>query len=370
MTTLRSQEPQPLLAADPPRRIAVFRALRLGDTLCAVPALRALRAACPDAEVTLVALPWARRLLGRLDRYVDRLAAFPGWPGLPERSTQTARLPAFLQRMQRRRFDLAIQLHGSGQTTNPLVSLFGARRTACFVGPGSWAPDPALAVAWPERGRETDRLLTLMRRLGAPARGSGLEFPVLREDREALCAAPGAAALEPGGYACLHPGAGDPAKRWEPKRFAAVGDALAARGLDVVLTGTEAEAPIIRAVAAAMRTPALDLAGPMGLGALAALLSDARLVVCNDTGVSHLAAAVGAPSVVVFLKADPERWAPADTMLHRVVYDARSCPTRAPGAEPVGAACAHGVEARHVLARAELLLEATMPPLPAAGVAV
>jgi len=72
-----------------------------------------------------------------------------------------------------------------------------------------------------------------------------------------------------------------------------------------------------------MQSPSLDLAGLTSLGALAALISNARLVVSNDTGVAHIAAAVQTPSVVLFLASDPNRWAPQDHTLHKVV-------TRAP----------------------------------------
>ncbi len=72
-------------------------------------------------------------------------------------------------------------------------------------------------------------------------------------------------------------------------------------------------------VARRMRYGALDLAGRTSLGAMAALLGDAALVVSNDTGVSHLAAALRVPSVIVFLASDPLRWAPLDRALHRVV---------------------------------------------------
>jgi ADP-heptose:LPS heptosyltransferase len=297
----------------------VFRALQLGDMLCAVPALRALRAAMPGAEITLIGLPWAAAFAGRFRAYVDAFAEFPGFPGLPEREPEVERFPAFLAAMQARRFDWAIQLHGGGTLSNPLVALLGARRLAGFVSPGAYCPDRATFLPWPERGLEVRRLLQLAEFLGAPSRGEHLEFPIDADDERALRGLPGAADLEPGSYVCIHPGASVPERCWPVEHFADVARRLQRLRLRVVLTGTAAEAELTRTLARSLPAACLDLAGRTGLGALAALLRDARLLVCNDTGVSHVAAALGTPSVVISTGDNPDRWAPADGRRHRVL---------------------------------------------------
>ncbi|MFM8322530.1 MAG: glycosyltransferase family 9 protein [Chloroflexota bacterium] len=301
------------------QRIAVFRALQLGDSLCAVPAWRALRGAFPQAHITLIGLPWAQGFVHRFSHLFDDFVAFPGLPGFPERSPDLYEFPFFLGRVQRRQFDLALQMHGDGSLSNSLVGLFAARFSGGFYLPGAFQLDPDLSLPYPQHEPEVWRHLRLVERLGLPLRGDGLEFPLFAEDRRALAALPGAAALQPDRYAVLHPGARAEQRRWPAENFARVADALAERGLAVVLTGAPSEAPLTRAVSARMHVPAIDLAGATSLGGLAALLDGARLLVSNDTGVSHLAAALQTPSVVLYLASDPERWAPLDRRRHRVV---------------------------------------------------
>jgi ADP-heptose:LPS heptosyltransferase len=306
-----------------PQQVAILRALPgLGDMLCTVPALRALRAALPGASVTLIGLPWARTIVARFPMYLDDFLPFPGYPGLAEGDGDPREVVAFFVAAQERRFDLALQMHGSGGVTNPIAALLGARHTAGFYEPGHYCPDPDRFIPFLWHEPEVCHHLALLRHLGIPDDGTDLEFPIVDTDRRALAALASAEGLQPGAYACIHPGFNTPARRWSPEEFAAVADALTVRGLRVVLTGTANERGATWAVAAAMQERPVDLAGRTSLGALAALYADARLLICNDTGVAHLATAVGLPSVVIFATSDTTRWGPLDRDRHRVVHDA------------------------------------------------
>lgn len=362
----------PSTGAEPIRRIAVFRALVLGDLLCATPALRALKTGWPGSEVTLIGLPWARELARRLTS-IDRFVEFPGHPDLPEIEPDTAKWPGFVDYMRNQRHDLLVQLHGSGGIVNPMLAGFGARLTAGFFDPDDTATqvgDMALHTPWPTRGTEIDRLLRLTDHLGLARPPTDLEFPVRAADWRNLQSkvpelegvsdtASGTGAFEP--FACLHPGAQLASRRWPPERFAAVADGLRRRGLRVILTGSPAEAALTAAVRKAMTGPALDLTGRTSLFELGALLQRAALLVCNDTGISHVAAAVGTPSVVVSSGGDVARWAPLDRARHRVVWRDRPCRPCAHTVCPMADPCATGVDAAEVGAAAADMLAAWPP---------
>jgi len=339
----------------PPRKIAVFRALQLGDMLCVVPALRALRAAAPLAQITLIGMPWAATFVKRYSKYVDDLQVFPGFPAFPEQQAQLHAMPNFLAEAQRQRFDMAIQLHGSGALSNPLMVLFGAERNGGFFQPGQYCPDPQRFLAWDDSEHEVRRYLRLMHFLGAEPQGEHLEFPLTDADYRALQRSHHNLPA-PGSYVCIHPGARLPSRRWLPQRFAEVADRLATAGLKVVLTGSPGEADIVQAVQRAMRMPSLDLSGRTELGELAALIAQARLVVSNDTGISHVAAAVATPSVIVSCGSDPQRWAPLDGERHPVISADVVCRPCMHQVCPIGHQCAQDVSAECVAAMASRLL--------------
>lgn len=338
-----------------PESIAVFRARGLGDLLCAVPTLRALRRGWPHARVTLIGLPWARELATRFPVYVDEFVEFPGFPGLPERRSEPQAVLDFLRGAQERRFDLALQLHDSGEVGNPLVALLGARRTAGYFREGHYCPDQAGFLPWRDDEPDVGRGLRLLAALGVASNGLDLEAPVLPTDLQELAAVADERELPRGSYVCVHPGAELESRRWYPERFAVVADELAARGLRVVVTGTGREAALARRVVERMRAPAVDLVGRTTLGGLTALVDGARLVVTNDTGVRHVAAARGTPCVAVACGSDVRRW-PASGREQRLLHAEVPCRPCVHDRCPVGHGCANSVESRDVVAAADELL--------------
>ncbi len=309
-------------------RIAVVRALPgVGDLLCAVPGLVALRSAHPRAHVTLVGLPSARWFVDAYPALVDDLLVVDGVPGLPEVRPDAAAARRFFATAADRRFDLALQAHGSGVTTNLLTTMLGARRQVGAALPDGWQP-PGTVVAYPDGGHEIERVLAVTTAAGAPALGTDVPLPIHAAHRADAARLLGGNTPAGTPYACLHPGASRPANRWPAEDFAALGDRLAGSGRRVVLTGGEGEAAVTAAVAAAMTAPVVDLTGATSVVTLGAVFAGADVVVSNDTGAAHVAAAVGAPSVVVFpTHGDPARWAPLDRARHRAV-------TPGPGAGP------------------------------------
>ncbi|WP_091375740.1 glycosyltransferase family 9 protein [Geodermatophilus sp. DSM 45219] len=350
--------------ADPAvRRVALVRLrLGLGDLLCSLPALHRLRAARPDLRVTLVTWAETAGVVERMGDAVDELLAFPGADDVPDRppgrEPDPASWAAFTAAAAARRFDLALQVYGDRPAANRVTAALGARLVGGFA-PTGWTPPPGtehLHLRYPLELHEAERHTRLFEHLGVPPAGPPvMAFPVPPAEEAGHAATLDRHGLVPGGYAVLHPGASSPTRMWPVERYAAVGDALAADGLAVVVTGGPGERPLGAAVAAAMRAPAVDLTGATGLGGLAALLRDAAVLVGNDTGSAHLAAAVGARSVTVFLPGDPVRWAHRGPRHRAVVADVPCAPCPHLVC-PIDFRCADSVRPVDVLAAARALV--------------
>ena len=301
---------------EPPRKVAIVCASRIGDFLCATPGFRALRASLPGAEITLIGLPFVRELAERncsLDRHVE----FPGFPGIAEQFFDARRAAGFFRAMQDERFDLAVQMHGSGVYSNPFTLLLGAQYTAGCVreedGPGRLDA----ALRWPEHERAARRALLLAAFLGAEPRGEHTDFPLSIADRRAAeallagCAPP---------FIGLHPGAREAGKVWPARCFAEAGIKLRRKtgGTLVIIGGPEEKAAGDR-IAAEAGPPVLNLAGPRSLGEMGAVIARLDLLITNDSGPAHIAYALNTSSVTLFGETDPTIWGPPLRPEHHII---------------------------------------------------
>jgi len=270
----------------PLERVLVRLPNWLGDVLMARPAIHALRSAHPRAEITACGPRGLLELLAP-ERLWQRAEALPGEPGL-------------VGRLRAGRFDAALVLPPSFSSAW-LAFRSGARLRVGFAHEGR-SLLLTCAVRRPERGdlhlsREYLQLAAALEAREVPLPGLGVDEAAVRE-AAALLARVG---VEERPFAILGPGAAyGPAKRWSGGRFAALGRQLAGRGLAVLMCGAASEREVCEDVAAAIGAPARSLAGVTSLPVQAALCARAALTVSNDSGLAHLAAATGAPTVVVF----------------------------------------------------------------------
>ncbi len=341
------------------KRIAVFRALQLGDLLVAVPAFRALRQQFPDAEITLIGLPWAASFVQRFSHYIDRFVEFAGFPGIDEVHYDKQRTEQFLAEQRAYSYDVVLQMHGSGRTSNPFVLALGASYSV-----GYYENTPSgltMEAKYPDDEHEIWRnlhLVTLLTRMPTYPSPTQLEFPLFAEDyaeaeRLLRLFAQGNKRL-----IGLHPGARPPARRWPAEYFARVADTLAQQfDAAIVLTGGPGEEQTVQAVIDAMHVPALSLAGKTSLGSLAALMKHFELFISNDTGPSHIACAVDCPSITLFGPADVRRWAPLDRERHPIVRHPVECSPCRYWECPIDHRCLRWLSPERVLAKAESMMQ-------------
>ncbi len=281
------------------RKIAVLRANALGDFIFVLPALEALRAAYPGAEIVLVARDWHQAFLDGRPGPIDRV--FPLPHGALGDETDAVRdfdpdaREALFRSLEAECFDLALQMHGGGRNSNPFLLRFRARVTAGCRTPD--APHLDRSIPYIYLQSEVARLREVAALVGATDGPIEPRLEVMERD---LAEAEEVAPSTGRPLAVLHPGASDPRRRWAAERFAAAGDALYEAGADVFVTGTDPEEALVESVITTMKTPARALVGRLSIAGLAGLLSRSAIVVSNDTGPLHVAGAVGTPTVGIY----------------------------------------------------------------------
>ncbi len=337
---------------EPPQKIALLRASRIGDFLCAIPAIRAIRTALPDAEITMITLPMLQELAQR-SPYIDKVALFPGFPWIAEQLFEPRKTVQFLQQMQDEHFDLAIQMQGTGLFSNPFTLLLGARTTAGFVRLDDSAGLLDAALPYPQRQHEIRTVLAMSTFLGAPEQGEQLEFPLWTQDYQAAEQLLHMHCVKPP-LIGLHPAARDATRRWFVERFAEVGNMLQRRhGGTVLLLGEPEEQHTGEHLASLLHVPYLNLIGKTSLVSLGALMTHLSVFITNDTGPAHIAYALNIPTVTIFGGGDPALNGPLMPGPFRVLKYDVACRPCGYGTCPIGDVCLKGVTVEMVVQASE-----------------
>ncbi|HEV3230937.1 MAG TPA: glycosyltransferase family 9 protein [Candidatus Dormibacteraeota bacterium] len=339
-------------------RLLIVKLADIGDLITATPAIAAAVAA-PDVEVSVLTSPHAAPLLAGLGGAVEVLAFakadFDVLAGLarPDRLLRGARLALGLHG---RRFDAVAILH---HLTTPagvvkyraLAAATGAARVAGLDnGRGGFLTDP---VADPGFGAlpESEYAMRVVAALGVPRPASLLPRVWVDAEQERRGRAL-AAGLGGPGFVAIHPGTGPaaPARLYPTGHWAAVAERLQAAGCRVALVGGDGDRAEVAGVQAAgpgmagdavRSSPWPERVGGMSLAEVAGLLAEAALFVGADSGLLHLAAAQGVPTVGLFGPTDPAAWAPVGEHV-RVVRSGVACSPclYQPGRPPLRIACA------------------------------
>jgi ADP-heptose:LPS heptosyltransferase len=339
-------------------KIAVLQPKALGDFIVAIPALKALKARYPDAELCFLGKPWHADFLRGRPSPIDRVIVVPPSEGVrnepekkgvrnaPSTREDPEELADFFGAMQAERFDVALHFLGSGGKANPFLNRLRARVTAGMRKPSAEAIDRYLPYVHYQC--EVLRFLEIVGLVGAKPVELEPQLTIATNDCAAARAALGRDRDQP--LVVLHPGSDQIQNRWPAENFAALADELASHGCSIVLTGTDREQEILTEISSRMHAVPVDTCGQLTLRGLAGMLSLARLVVTNNTGPLHLAQAVGAATVGIFWLPDVINWSALSRRRHRIVVSRQlGCPVCGTAAafpwpfEPVTSECSHSV---------------------------
>jgi len=297
-----------------PQRILILSAAGIGDFVLATPALRAIRSSFPEAEVWALTIAEVRPLAERCP-YLDQVRTIDlrrsrsalGWTF----GSRRKEFRGLLRELRESRFDLALNLHRGG-------TFLGGLRMWSFL--RLIGPTYTLARSDTDREvhnrsageprHEVDAQLDLVRLIGAAPADDRPELWITAEDRQAchtLLATHGI--RDDALFACIHFGSAQQEKRWPTDRFAAVGRRVAEVGAQVLLIGGTGERALGESLAREI-PGGVSLVGETPLPLLAALLERAALLITNDSGPMHMAAALGTPLVAAFGPGSPDRFGP------------------------------------------------------------
>ncbi|UCB57438.1 MAG: lipopolysaccharide heptosyltransferase II [Candidatus Omnitrophota bacterium] len=302
------------------KRILITRTDRIGDVLLSTPAIKALRKAFPQSHIAVMVRPYARDIvLG--NPYLDEVIIYDKY-GAQRSFWKTIK---FARDLRARRFDLALVLHPT-RRQHLITFLAGIKKRVGFnLKLGFLLTDKLEHKKQEGKRHELEYTLDIVRSLGIKAQDKDLFMPIRKDSEmhiERLLQAENINKM-----VALHPGASCASKLWPLERFARVADALIERfNVKIVVLSSKDDIARGKRLLSLIHHACIDACGMTTVSELASLLRKCSLLICNDSGPMHIAAALKMPVIAIFGRAQaglsPRRWGPRgkdNVVLHKDV---------------------------------------------------
>ena len=301
--------------------VLVVRLRSIGDTVLTTPSLYALKRFLPHARVDILLEDWVAPVLEGFE-YVDKIITL--------KRASTAARAGVARHIRAMRYDVVYNLHG-GTTATLLTRASGAKHR---LGYSTYQYSrlhnhlaPSSSLLWGrDKTHSAEQQLALLGWTGVPVTDRpASRLAVTNLAASSISARLRAANLDKSrSVVVIHPAAAFDTKQWATERFAQVAESLASRGLAVVAITAPNEAHVVDTLKQHTTVPVVAFTD-LSLPEVTALLSQARLFVGNDSGIAHMAAAVGAPSVVIFGSSNTAHWQPWAKVPAEFVVEEMEC---------------------------------------------
>lgn len=301
------------------QRVLVVRLRSIGDTVLSTPSLFALRRFLSNAQIDVLLEDWVAPVLEGSD-LVDQVISI--------KKGSVSRLGTALE-LRRKNYDIVFNLHG-GTTSTFLTRFTGARHRIGYANYqySSLYTDLLSSSSdfWSEeKTHSAEQQLALLGFAGVPVSDRPRSRLTVREDaNEAAAARLEANGISDEKFALIHPSTAFATKQWAPENYARVAEYFAAAGLKRVAVASKSEAATLAKVVKASRVPILTF-DDLSLPQITALASKASVFIGNDSGIAHIAAAVGTPTVVIFGSSNRDHWRPWTDAPSEIVYEKFEC---------------------------------------------
>ncbi|MGN6803488.1 MAG: glycosyltransferase family 9 protein [Ginsengibacter sp.] len=308
------------------KKIAILRANALGDFLVTLPAIDAIRAAYPNAEIVLLGKPWHKEFLIKGRCVIDRVIVVPPLKGIRDEKVMEENedeQKAFFSKIRKEHFDIAVHFQGNGYSANSFLNRLKAGLTVGLTSHGAEKLDRSIDYYYYQS--EVMRFLEVASLIGAKTVSFEPHINILPADKEEAKGLLSFLNNKP--FVVLHPFAMDARRAWPASNYIALGDWLKEKKFEVVFTGSKEDFSETEEIISKMKHKAINACGTTGLGGLAAILKKASLVIGGDTGPIHLARAVNTPTVGIYWAPNLINWGPLTRSIHRpVVSWNMNCP--------------------------------------------